>query len=407
MNPIILSDFAEIKEAEGYRLSCNVESQDIFPPEIWIKVRSSRDVSSLQIGANWAVMALLYPAMRLGLDIEIHGGKVDGLLLMNLNLDIQKLLLAFDPSTKPINLTKKEQKQQTHLPMQPRNDCCYRLATGFSAGVDSLATLTQFGTDADNTPSPITDIVHFPVGRLTQLYDTPARRLLQAQESRCQDFAQRKGLHWHILSSNISLAFSAGPSPISYQGSHSIRNMSHALALNGVIDGFLYSSTVAFASTLKSDSNAIAYIDPLLLNLGSTNVTRLMSGLGGFSRLEKTNLVSNSQDAHGMLDVCVGDLSLRLDQKIRNCSSCWKCHRTMISIELLGKRQKFTQVFDWSNFDKVRPDIISNIARQASRGSDIDKEIINALISSGEKIRYPYLKAFRSRIGKLRRKSGL
>ena len=47
-----------------------------------------------------------------------------------------------------------------------------------------------------------------------------------------------------------------------------------------------------------------------------------------------------------MLDVCVANPDKRLALEKLNCSRCWKCTRTLLTLEALGRLDAFEKVFD-------------------------------------------------------------
>ena len=67
------------------------------------------------------------------------------------------------------------------------------------------------------------------------------------------------------------------------------------------------------------------------------------------SRVEKTALVATYEPSRRYLNVCVDSAF-----EGRNCSVCFKCRRTMLTLELLGLDHLYGQVFDFGKFAKVR-----------------------------------------------------
>lgn len=82
---------------------------------------------------------------------------------------------------------------------------------------------------------------------------------------------------------------------------------------------------------------------PLTDQLLSATHLRVVHDGAGFGRVEKTKLVASYQEFLDTMHVCW------LDLELGNCSRCEKCIRTMLTLDLLGLKEK-TLAFDWSHY---------------------------------------------------------
>jgi hypothetical protein len=315
--------------------------------------------------------------------------------------DIQGLLRACDDRLKEIRVV-------SGLASIPQRRSA-GVATGFSAGIDSFTTLSLYTCDRVPDSLRITCLTVHNVGAFGR------GRLEHADFSRAcaraETFAGIMGLDNAFIDSNIDDIFRASSPPSEvFENSHSFRNAAAAHLLHDSIGCFLYSSAHPFgeigvAHLARSAGKSTAHIDPILLPLLSSERMRLMSGGAALSRGEKTRLVSGNELAAMHLDVCVSPEG-RLRHGKTNCSRCWKCERTMATLEAIGALDRFGAVFDIQHYRADREQIMKRLVWRAERGSDIDVEILEMLKASGLRVprRLPgYLRKARSAAGRLRR----
>lgn len=70
-------------------------------------------------------------------------------------------------------------------------------------------------------------------------------------------------------------------------------------------------------------------------HLLSTEATDSISTGSQYTRAAKTAQVAEIEPSYRHLDICVEPGTSR--SGFRNCSRCWKCARTMVTLEALGK----------------------------------------------------------------------
>ncbi|MFZ3036254.1 MAG: hypothetical protein WA112_03075, partial [Rugosibacter sp.] len=83
---------------------------------------------------------------------------------------------------------------------------------------------------------------------------------------------------------------------------------------------------------------------PMVDTLFSTSSLRMVHDGTSFTRIGKTEIMARLPVAEKSLHVCQA-------AGIENCSQCEKCYRTMIALDILGKKKSFAGVFDWMLYD--------------------------------------------------------
>ena len=135
-----------------------------------------------------------------------------------------------------------------------------------------------------------------------------------------------------------------------YQGQFEVsdvyRNCAAALALQGLWSRYHYSSSHAPGSYAASLYENAAMYEVFLLDCLSSGTLVFESVGRDKSRLQKTELLADDPIARRHLHVC----EIRDD----NCGLCGKCMRTQCTLDLIGKLDNFSQVFDVSFFRRHR-----------------------------------------------------
>lgn len=81
---------------------------------------------------------------------------------------------------------------------------------------------------------------------------------------------------------------------------------------------------------------------------------------GSLDRITKTKTIADYAPAYKYLNVCV--------TAIENDSTCFKCVRTMLTLDALGKLDKFSAVFDVQYYMNHRKNILKECMLMVSLG---------------------------------------
>lgn len=107
-----------------------------------------------------------------------------------------------------------------------------------------------------------------------------------------------------------------------------------------------------------------------LLRCMSTESTRLYSSLAASTRYDRPKLLSDFGPAQKLLNVCIHGAP--------NCGKCFKCVRTMLQLDQIGKLDAFESVFDTSCYRSTK----------AKEKGVIEWEIMNDSPYKGEFLHY-------------------
>ncbi len=286
------------------------------------------------------LVALLLPAMKAGEDIYIDG-TVSKRLYYNLSNSLQTILTSVIPNLKKVSIYPSTMQDNKHL--------APGVATGFSAGIDSFSVLGDHHYQEQPEGFQLTHLLYNNIGAHTRggekLFRERYRRLIQTTE-------EKIGLPFIAINSNLAKFYKS----FSFTRTHTLRNASVALLLQNGIGRFMYASAFHYKDVFVDTTHDIAHSDPIVLPLLSTNSLDILSTGGEYTRTEKTAKVAEIKDSYNCLDVCVA-----VKDNDNNCSICWKCKRTLLTLDIVGNVDKYGKVFDLGLYSKIRLDFIAEV----------------------------------------------
>lgn len=339
MDVIKVSKPRKVK-GENYKVYCDIDWLG-ENKSLWLTYPKEFDSYVDSSSVDWVATALLIPAMLAKSDLIISG-TISSSLYYFLCSDIQKILHIQNPDLSQIKIHVDEMALRCKA-----ND--YQSASGFSAGVDSFSSLALLGDSQALKPNYLATLNVGAMGK-----GDNARKMLKKYATRLTEFCVNHNYKPLIIDSNIDEFFEG----LSYQATHSIRSAAAILALGGAISRYYYSSTFEYPSIGVSKTYDMSYADPILLPLFSTEATEFRAIGTNLSRLQKVELISDYETSYKYLDVCVGDPAKRLKSDIPNCSQCWKCSRQLMTLELLGSLEQYSDVFDLEKYHANKQSIV-------------------------------------------------
>lgn len=328
-----------VEEGDLVRLSACVEYGH-EKQDLWYSVE--RPFAELLCGeaADPFVVGLLLPAMYSGEEVVVEG-EMSEKLYCSLQRGFQAVVCTIMPSLRSVVI-----RPNT---IQPARGIGEGVATGFSGGVDSFCVLADYWYSPPCPAFRITHLLYHNVGS----HGVRGRELFTERFERLRPFAEELGLPFVAVDSNLDEFYKV--TRLSFQQTHTVRNVSAALALQGGIGKYLYASAFAYPLCFVGKTYDIAYADPILLPLLSTEVLEPISVGGEYSRVEKTLRVANIPDSYLWLDVCARGTNAG------NCSTCWKCLRTELTLEIAGKLDLYRRVFDLRGYQRRRAYYIGQV----------------------------------------------
>ncbi len=333
-----------------YRLSVTIEVEngDSLPDiqkEFWFALPEDyADAFVFPDCSNCFLFGLLYFAMRLGYDIRIMG-TISPKCLQNIQREVMPIMSAFRPCIQPVKI----EVESTKVFAEGKY-----VGTGFSAGIDSFATIVcNLRDHSVFSEDKLTHLFFFNSGThgLGRSFDE-LEKVRQKFLTRFESFspaAKMIGLPFIPVDTNVH---SFLPDNVAAAGTlanvcvvHFLRKGIRRYLLSS--DGRNYFEWFTYMKNSPVETHIdLAYTEPLLCQWLGDNTLSIIPYGSSMTRIEKTQLLVDYAPAQNSLNVCNS-----VDTMEKNCSICLKCRRTMLDLDLLGKLDCFRNVFD---IDKYR-----------------------------------------------------
>lgn len=221
------------------------------------------------------------------------------------------------------------------------------VGAAFSGGIDSFCTVVEHTSAAVSPGYRISHLVHTNVGA----HGPGGRQRFRQRAGRLQACADELGLPLVLMDSNLHELLVSD-----FSSTHSLRHLSAALMLQPLFRRFLYSSAYSYRDCDVVASADGGAMDPMALHLMSTEAMQALVVGCQHTRIDKTLIVSREPLSYRFLDVCVEPESPRV-----NCSRCWKCLRTLLTLEMLGVLERYGDVFDLDLYRSCRAAYIATL----------------------------------------------
>ena len=245
-------------------------------------------------------------------------------------------------------------------------ECKGAVATGMSCGVDSFFTLRTH---------ELTHITYYECGHIfhlmgvvsdnisTEEYYQRAYEIADKKAASAADVAGQSGLEFVYVKSNLDKDF--------YRGGYIYRgmyvNLSCTLALQKLFKTYISSSSGHGVDLKTGLIVPTQNYENLLCDCCKTETLDYVSS-DFTKRFEKIDRLSDDDLAAKYLDVC-------FNFKGKNCGECYGCLKTILVLDLLGKLDKYSNVFDLEKYYSDRKKyikILADGARHRKIGSVIE-----------------------------------
>lgn len=304
------------------------------------------------------LVGLLIPAMAKGEDIYVEG-PLSERLYHNVAGPYQVLLRKMLPSLQRINVTPSDLVRHTDRPDG--------VATGFSAGVDSFSVVADYFLSETPASLKLTHLLFNNVGS----HGPAGERLFDRRYDRVAATADKLGLPLVKINSNLDDFYD---DKLHFERTHTPRNASVALLLQGGVGRFLYASAFSYRDLRVAPMAMIAHGDAVALPMLSTDTLDMISAGSEHTRVEKTIQLANFPVTYDALDVCVRE------QDARNCSTCKKCMKTMLTLEIAGLLGRYEESFDLAEYRSGRDRYVESILPETN---DLIREIFTYANTKG------------------------
>jgi len=329
------------------RVQVEVKSDTLQDTLLWYEFDKNIEEYITTEKHDGFVVGLLLLAMKNREDIHIQG-KISGKLYYNMTNYYMDIVQSFAPEFHKIRI----------VPDGLTGKTGYRrgngVITGFSAGIDSFSVIH------DHLENPVPDeykITHFlfnNVGSHGEWDAENAEKLFLKRYELIKGYPEDISIPFICVNSNLSEILQ-----MEFRKTHPPRNVSTVLMLQGLVSKYYYASAYKYEDCYIGKQDGLGRADPFSLHLLSTESLECISAGCQNSRTDKTRIVSEYKHSKKWLNVCG---STRGNAK--NCSTCWKCNRTLFTLELLGKLNDYREVFDLEKWNWSRkwfiPDTILN-----------------------------------------------
>lgn len=235
------------------------------------------------------------------------------------------------------------------------------VGTGMSCGVDSFYSMHEYTKPDTPEKYRLTHLTYFNMGAIfhpnrsekkqytiKEFYDTTDRMSDEKREN-ARQVSEQAGLSMVYVKSNLDSDYYRG----AYGHTAVYRNSAMALSLQGLFAVYYNSSggwPGYFDLTLTEGSQ---HYEALLCTCFSTeSLSFILSDY--VTRAEKTIAIADDKLAQKYLDVCFC---------FNNCGKCSKCIRTLVTLDIIGKVDQFSGLFDVEHFKQHRAEAYFQILK--------------------------------------------
>ena len=311
------------------------------------------------------VWGLLHFAMKTGADI-VSALPITDELYYNLTYHYIPTLVTAKEEFKPISIK------------SPLISCiestCEVVATGISCGVDSLNTLAFFNA-----------------GSSMKGGNTLRTPLVQGRLELAEKFAKEYGFKFLFIESNIHLLIHKY---IGYDhvAQNTLMMLFCTYHLQSIIGKYYYSSGYYYLEfRFGKDPEEYALFNIFNASIGKI---KYYSTGADVNRVDKTKALIDYEPAHKFLNVCV--------DSVENDSTCFKCVRTMLTLDGLKALDKFKDVFNVDYYYANRFNFLKELYIRAKFKKDGFMQEIYPLFKDEFTLRFRikiFFRIIRNRIG--------
>lgn len=358
--------------------------------ELFYAVDSSYEYAidkSLNPFVFWALLIAVYEKKDL---------TIDGPMSKRFLYGIKNLLL---PAFEKMNLHKPEIYANELIDDNKDVHVSSGCATGLSGGIDSFCAIVNH---LENEEMKLTHLFQFFPDFLTDDWKTLCFE--QGDKINLNQYNDELSQKFNLP---IIKVYSNFTEDIKYEFGqfNAYCYISHAMLLNGLISKYI------LASGYSIDSFSLTFADTSYYDLLTSQVVNrpdfeMVAYQPVFNRIDKTIFVADNEIVQQYLNTCITN-----DIGEGNCTvDCFKCMRTTITLDIIGKLEHFKDVYDIKLYKENRGRIWGDIFYRAHFMHDsFAKEILEYI--KNHNIKKPYgttyymiLKGFKNQILKIKRK---
>lgn len=319
----------------------------------WLKFDKSY-LEYVQNTYDGFLVLVLLIAMKKNQNIEIDG-IISYKLYHNITLYLMPLIKIIHPTFNIIKISCKEFDYGT-------NYYNVGVGCGLSCGVDSLCCLEDYYFNDCRTYN-LTHVTNFNAGSCREK-NTYENRLININ-----NYVNETNLKLLYVDTNFITI-----NNLDHQYFHMFRNLSVPLFFQKLFKKYYYGSCFSyFNSKIAKGSGSLTSAETTVIPLLSTeNLEYILHG-AQYTRIEKTLKINNNKLSYKYLDVCISSFHYDNIEKKINCSECYKCLRTLVTLDYYKIIDNYNAVFDMNKYYQHKDTFLNNLVNT----NPYDREIMS------------------------------
>lgn len=326
------------------RIICDIKADFTDVRQLWFSVDDKYGDWLTEDVYDAFLVAMLYPAMYYGENIEVCGN-VTKRLYHNITHYVEGIVLAYDNTFHKVEINVQGFSNARKATRQ-------RVGTGFSGGVDSFSTLVDNFFHTNDPDYKIDTLFFFHVGQYGNVRKPATWQRANNRFVITRDFAKEISVDAVMMNTNLFDIYL----PHWEYDAGVICRIASVLVFQKVLKRYYISNTVTYRELSKMDFtdhhvDMAEMSDPIVMPLLSPNGLDILCDGAQHTRTEKTVNIADNPLAQKHLNVCVNSTDKHVEAT--NCSRCSKCLRTLMALESADALQKFSGVFDLQQWKKL------------------------------------------------------
>lgn len=292
----------------------------------------------------------LYPAQFYGEKIQIEGN-VSPHIYHNVVNYVPAIITAYN-ETKSLT---KEDIQVDGLKTAFQSEEA-RIGTGFSGGVDSFSTIHDHLLHEADESRRLNTIFFFNIGQNGKIDDPDTQKRVAIRWEIARKVSEELRIEAVMMDSNI---FEFYKPHWEYDAGIFCR-IASILVFQRNLKRYYVSSALSYSESYHMTGNGrhidmTSMCELYIVGMLSSEKCEIFLDGAQYYRSDKVRMITDLPIAHKYLNVCVN-----YDPKFltENCGECTKCLRTALSLEILGKLDLFSSVFDVAKIRKILPNYL-------------------------------------------------
>ena len=299
------------------------------------------------------VVLMLVVAMKENEDIEVNGS-MSKKLHHHLKNHVMPLINVVHPTYEIIDIHVEELIDEVY-----EN---YAVACGVSCGIDSLSCIEDHYFNDENEETKLTHLTNFYAGAYS------VKNTYYNKMKNIESYVSKTDLELFVVDTNFMHI-----NNFEHQYFHTLRNLSVPLFFQKLFKKYYYGSSFSYKdSKLIKNSGSITSVEPIIIPHLSTESLDISIHGCEYTRIKKTLNVNENSLNYKHLDVCVHPTYYDSTTKKLNCSKCFKCLRTLCTLDYYHIIQNFSGVFDLDTFYLHKHDYLAELEKT----NPYDRELI-------------------------------